>query len=112
MNKKTTLKDIGAKLDEFILDSKANNHMYYDPRIHPWDTPKMPQRDQKTADFDWRENLIASFDPKKPHFVDDQSQIYDDHPHVRKEKQEVIDEIEFLDSQRQHGVDGLTPEEE
>lgn len=24
MNKKTTLKDIGAKLDEFILDSKAN----------------------------------------------------------------------------------------
>jgi len=24
MNKKTTLRDIGAKLDEFILDSKAN----------------------------------------------------------------------------------------
>ena len=24
MNKKTTLRDIGAKLDEFVLDSKAN----------------------------------------------------------------------------------------
>lgn len=29
MNKKTTLKDIGRKLDEFILDAKANNAQFY-----------------------------------------------------------------------------------
>jgi hypothetical protein len=29
MNKKTTLRDIGSKLDEFILDSKANQAEFY-----------------------------------------------------------------------------------
>ena len=29
MNRKTTLKDIGAKLDEFMLDNKANMAQYY-----------------------------------------------------------------------------------
>jgi DNA-directed RNA polymerase sigma subunit (sigma70/sigma32) len=29
MNKKTTLKDIGAKLDEFILDNKANQAEFF-----------------------------------------------------------------------------------
>ena len=39
MNKKTTLKDIGYKLDEFILDSKANMADYYDFSKHPFEVP-------------------------------------------------------------------------
>ena len=34
MHKKTTLKDIGEKLDEFILDSKAKEMKYWNNSKH------------------------------------------------------------------------------
>lgn len=58
MNKKTTLKDIGAKLDEFILDSKANLGNHYHAERHTFETPNAATRDQTTVDFDWKLNLI------------------------------------------------------
>lgn len=54
MNKKTTLRDIGAKLDEFILDSKANQAEFFQLDKTPFEAPNAATRDQTTADFDWK----------------------------------------------------------
>lgn len=111
MNKKTTLKDIGAKLDEFILDSKANLGHHYHAERHTFETPNAATRDQTTVDFDWKLNLIQSFDSIKPYFIEDRSQLADDLPPEKKRKQEIIDEVEFNDSKRQHDIDSLTQDE-
>ena len=42
MHKKTTVKDIGEKLDEFILDSKAAIAPYWDMGKHVLEEPKAP----------------------------------------------------------------------
>ena len=39
MHKKTTLKDIGEKLDEFILDSKEKEIKYWDNSKHILEQP-------------------------------------------------------------------------
>lgn len=45
MNKKTTLKDIGAKLDDFILDSKADSAQHYQLDKSPFEAPNAATRD-------------------------------------------------------------------
>mmetsp|Transcript_6919 Transcript_6919/g.9583 ORF Transcript_6919/g.9583 Transcript_6919/m.9583 type:complete len:154 (-) Transcript_6919:892-1353(-) len=45
MHKKTTVKDIGEKLDEFVLSSKAAVSEYWDLGKHPLEEPRSPQKD-------------------------------------------------------------------
>ena len=98
MNKKTTLKDIGTKLDEFILDSKANVGPYYHFDRHTFESPNAATREQGMADFDWRHNIIESFDSVKPHFIEDQQQLNDDDSREKSRKREIIREVEHNDS--------------
>ena len=71
MHKKTSLKDIGEKLDEFILDSKAQQLEYWHNDKHLLEMPDKPQQNLEAAEFDWKANLLASFDPLKPQWLDD-----------------------------------------
>ena len=75
MHKKTSLKDIGDKLDEFILSSKAAIAPYWDFSKHTLEEPKSPKKDQDQSDYDWQEHLVKSFDAKKPGWLDDEAQI-------------------------------------
>lgn len=45
MHKKTTMKDIGDKLDEFVLSSKAAIAPYWDMAKHTLEEPKAPKKD-------------------------------------------------------------------
>ena len=75
MHKKTTLKDIGEKLDEFILDSKEKEIKYWDKSKHTLEQPDKPQKNLDAAEFDWKERMLSAFDPLKPHWFDDKSEI-------------------------------------
>ena len=72
MNKKTTLRDIGEKLDEFVLTPKALNEYWHDSK-HILEQPKSPTMDKDETDFDWCASIVASLDPKKPNWLDDES---------------------------------------
>lgn len=111
MNKKTTLKDIGAKLDEFILDSKADAAQFYQLDRTPFEYPNAATRDQTTPDFDWKENIMQSFDSVKPHFIEDEQQLEDDNIREKYRKKEIIAEVEWNDSTRQHNLESLTQDE-
>ena len=73
MHKKTTLKDIGEKLDEFILSSKAAQMDYFHFGRHILEEPASPSKDKDEADFDWYKNIFKELDPKKPNYLDDES---------------------------------------
>ena len=86
MNKKTTLRDIGAKLDEFVLDSKANMGQYYQLNKTPFDVPNAATRDQTTVDFDWKQSIIQGFESVKPLYIEDKEQLEADHPREKMKK--------------------------
>jgi len=46
MHKKTTIKDIGAKLDEFVLSSKAAVAQYFDYGKHVLEQPEIATKDK------------------------------------------------------------------
>ena len=73
MNKKTTLKDIGEKLDEFILSSKAAVIKNWDMGKHVLEQPKSALVDKDGSDFDWYQNIVSSFDPHRPNWLDDET---------------------------------------
>lgn len=62
MHKKTTLKDIGAMLDKFVLDSKANTGEHYDPAVHTFEQPHMAKKDLSNYDLHWKGVFAESFD--------------------------------------------------
>lgn len=64
MHKKSSMQEIGEKLDEFILTSKAAIADYWDIGLHTLEEPHSPQNDFDQTDFDWHANIIKSFDPK------------------------------------------------
>lgn len=53
MHKKTTVKDIGEKLDEFILSSKASVMDNWHHSKHILEQPLSPSKDKDQTDFDW-----------------------------------------------------------
>ena len=111
MHKKTTLKDVGEKLDEFILESKANTMDYWDPAKHILEQPEKGTKNIDAAEFDWKERMLKSFEPTKPAWADDKS-VLDDLARDEKEKmEEIYDRVEFEDKMRDHSFDSLTPEE-
>jgi len=73
MHKKTTVRDIGEKLDEFVLSSKASIADSWDMGKHILEEPKAPTKDRNQADFDWYESIVKTFDPKQPNWLDDES---------------------------------------
>lgn len=76
MNKKTTLKDIGAMLDKFILDSKANTGQYYDPAVHTFEQPKQATKDHSNYDLHWKGAFASSFDKMQPlYLIDEDSKL-------------------------------------
>ena len=72
MHKKTTLKDIGEQLDEMVLSSKAEVAEHWDMGKHTLEEPVTPQHDHDQTDFDWHANIVKSFDPKRPNWLDDE----------------------------------------
>lgn len=77
----------------------------------PFDAPNAATRDQTTVDFDWKASIIQSFDSVKPLYIEDQQQLEQDDPFEKRKKQEIIDEVNFNDSKRNHDIDSTTPEE-
>lgn len=74
MDKQVTLKDIGEKLDKFILDEKASGIKYIDP-ARPAETVKSASKDQTSFDMTWTGRLFKEVDPLKPLLMDDPSQL-------------------------------------
>jgi len=77
MHKKTTVKDIGEKLDEFIYSSKASVTDYWSDSKHLLEQPHSATKDQGQDQFDWYHSIVDSFDARKPNWLDDESQIED-----------------------------------
>ena len=53
MHKKTSLQDVGEKLDEFILDSKAKQLEHWHLDKHTLEQPGMAQENIDAAQFNW-----------------------------------------------------------
>ena len=97
MHKKTTLKDIGEKLDEFILSSKAAQADYFHIGRHILEEPSSPSKDKDETDFDWYKNIFKELDPKKPNYLDDESQLDNITSDEKFMIKDMIDEIKFND---------------
>ena len=100
MNKKSTIQDIGEKLDEFILTSKAMVMLegHWDMGKHTLEQPDSATKDKDQTDFDWFEHVAKSFDPNTPSWMDDESQvdkIVTDHHFAAKE---ILEEVKFKDA--------------
>ena len=54
---------------------------------------------------------MASFDPKKPNWLDDESQVTDIASDDIFAAKEVLREVKFKDAMRDHSIGTLTPEE-
>lgn len=113
MHKKTSVKDIGEKLDEFILDSKAAIAMAgnFSFSQHVTEEPASPSKDKDHTDFDWSANLVKSFDPKKPNWLDDESQLEEIATDEKFMAKDVLAEIKFKDAMRDHSIGTLTQDE-
>ena len=111
MHKKTTLKDVGEKLDEFILESKAKTLDYWDPAKHILEQPEKATKDIDAAEFDWKEKMLQSFEPIKPEWADDKNDLYELSREEKEKMEEIHDRVEFEDQMRDHSMGGLTPEE-
>ena len=111
MHKKTTLKDVGEKLDEFILESKARTMDYWDPAKHILEQPDKATKDIDAAEFDWKERMLQSFEPIKPAWADDKSSLNELSKDEKETMEEIHDRVEFEDKMRDHSKDNLTPEE-
>ena len=111
MHKKTTLKDIGEKLDEFIFSSKAAVAETWDLGRHVLEQPLSPQKDKDEGDYDWYANIVKSFDPQRPNWLDDESQIDDLASGETYFAKEVMKQIKFNDSMRDYSIGQLTAEE-
>lgn len=110
MHKKTSLKDIGELLDEFILTSKAGVAENFDAK-HILEQPSSPQKEKSERDFDWYESIVSSFDPRKPNWLDDETQIDEVASDERFLLKELMNEIKFKDSLRDHSIGSLTAQE-
>lgn len=108
MHKKTTLKDIGEKLDEFTYSSKAAIMDNWDDKTHILEQPVQAQKDKSDKDFDWYSSIIASFDPRTPTWLDDPSQIDEEPTMERFAAKEIIAEVKFNDAMRDHSIGSLT----
>lgn len=69
MHKKTTLKDIGEKLDEMVLSSKASMIEFWDHGKHTLEQPKSATKDLDQTSFDWFEHVADQFDATKPDWL-------------------------------------------
>lgn len=105
MHKKTSLQDVGEKLDEFILDSKAKQLEYWNYEKHTLEQPGMAEQNIDASQFNWKNALEDQLDPLKPHWIDDPNM----HENLMKEDQkymkDLIDEVEFKDQMRDHSID-------
>ncbi len=54
---------------------------------------------------------MASFDPKKPNWLDDESQIEEITTDEKFLAKDLVNEIKFKDAMRDHSIGSLTPEE-
>lgn len=71
MHKKTTLKDIGADLDEMVLMSKAKKTQeHYDPRFDRDLEVNVAKEDFTSHDFSWLRSMDLDNDPREPLFMD------------------------------------------
>ena len=84
MNKRTTLADIGERLDKMVIDSKAANWKHYDIREHWNAKPERPLKDYSSEDFKWSGKLLRMMDPKTPLFIDDPKQIYQNNENLQR----------------------------
>ena len=73
--------------------------------------PQKAQQNLDSSSFDWKENLLASFSPLKPHWLEDENLHENLHRHEQQYMKDVIDEVEFKDEMRDHSIEQLTPEE-
>lgn len=111
MHKKTTLDDIGEKLDEFILSSKAAVVDNFSAAKHILEEPASPSVDKDEGDFDWVKSIFKELDPRKPNFLDDESQVENITSDERFMMKDIVDHVKFNDSMRDHSIGTLTPEE-
>jgi len=111
MHKKTTIRNIGEKLDEYIISSKATIVENWDDSKHILEQPLSPLKDKDQTDFDWYENIVKTFDPKKPNWLDDESQIEEIANDGKWMAKEVIAEVKHNDALRDHSIGSLTAEE-
>lgn len=112
MHKKTTLKDIGEALDEFIYDSKAYAGGNFDAAQHALEQPFSATQDRSQRHFDWTEQIANAFDPLKPEWIEDEQEVENVlKPRKRMEVKEMLNRIKEEDALTDHSIGSLTPEE-
>ena len=95
---KSQLYDIGGLLDALTLDSKAKIHEFWNPAHHILETAKSPHKDQTSEQFNAMDDYLASLDPVKPDWFDDDRKAMDMSPLLKHEADEIKDEINWRDA--------------
>mmetsp|Transcript_42638 Transcript_42638/g.57983 ORF Transcript_42638/g.57983 Transcript_42638/m.57983 type:complete len:218 (+) Transcript_42638:1731-2384(+) len=112
MHKKTTLKDIGAMLDKFVLDSKANIGENYDPIAHTFEQPHMAKKDLSNYDLHWKGVFAESFDKMKPlYMLDEDVEVDNRDARTQEDDKEIMQHVKHNDARRDHSMNGLSAEE-
>lgn len=110
VNKKSTIEDIGGLLDRFVLDSKANTE-FFQPEHHILEKPKYATKDVTEADLFWQAGYLATAEPIKPNWLDDNTD-YDKQPTLMANiRKETVEQVMFQDAHRDHSIDSLTAED-
>ena len=91
INRRTTLEDIGEKLDQFILDSKAQNYKHYNLAEHHNVQAESKGKSYGDKDFQWSSKLLSQQDPKAPSWFEDQSQINKMSEEERDQSLEIVE---------------------
>ena len=115
MDRQVTLKDIGEKLDQFILDEKAAGFQYMDPSkpSHgPNATIATAAKDLTSLDLTWTGRLFKDLDPLKPLLLDDPSSELDQMPEgVDTPYRDILERIKYEDERTDYSQKTLTADQ-
>jgi hypothetical protein len=110
MNKKTTLGDVGALLDKWVLDNKASTEHFH-PEVHLLEQPARAKKDVKEDQLYWSSSFLKDMEGTKPTWFEDASEVDHLNNHYGNLGKEILKEVEWNDAHRDLSKEALTPEE-
>lgn len=112
MDKQITLKDIGDKLDQFLLDEKAAGIQYLDPtKDQGGKNVKSASKDVTSFDMTWTGRLFKNVDPLKPLLMDDPSELDSMPEGVDTPYRDILDRIKYEDERTDYSQKALTADQ-
>ena len=111
MDKQVTLKDIGDKLDQLLLDEKAAGIQYLDPREEQGGkNVKSASKDFTSFELTWTGRLFKDTDPLKPLLLDDPSELDSMPESVDTPYRDILERIKYEDERTDYSQRTLTPD--